>query len=657
MKTHSIIRGVKLDSTYDVINEDIYKAYEIDKKNNTEKTMKEYRKSINKFCKAIGKPLSEIVEEIKIEQSTTTEEIISQDNNKTIKRTIRFDVNGPNSTVKKYHNKLEQYCLSRGNNNSTTNKEIKRVRTFLKANGIELPKWEFLKEDPPKWELLEKEDIKFVLDECSIIHKSLILFMISAGMRVGDCVELTIGDFMEATKAYHNFVDVEEFIDNAPQDMMGFWSFNPGKTIKYDIACKTFNSPESSNIILQNLRRLKNEYLPRKNIRLKKEGKEELKISKNDALFGSRNSNYKGKMKVDSISTLFPTKNKKLHEWRVNKIQKAIEEGKISKEDFEKEVDKIPKFHAHACRKYFETMISRNCGDIRICTLMEGHASPVKTDPHYIKKEFDEVQEIYLQAIEDLTIENVDSKLLSNKKISELESTIENLKEDQAKKDEIIQLQAEKNKQQAEEIENLKENQSNLDTTVEDLSERLKEMGKQLKHLDNENPLDVEIKQSLENHINYLVNENKFLFLNDDEIKELERDNSTNHLEKQLQKLNEAEILTVKELSYEIATQEGYDGTFTNTNNIIKKALFKLKRNPDLIIKVENYYDELGNKIEKHTEIYEILMEKIEEQGLWNEDEAHELQEKIMSHVMSNKKYVQVDITEDLVMDLIEEFM
>ena len=90
------------------------------------------------------------------------------------------------------------------------------------------------------------------------------------------------------------------------------------------------------------------------------------------------------------MNALEETKNKKLHEWRVNKIQKAIEEGKISKEDFEKEVDKIPKFHAHACRKYFETMISRNCGDIRICTLMEGHASPVKTDPHYIKKEFDD---------------------------------------------------------------------------------------------------------------------------------------------------------------------------------------------------------------------------------------------------------------------------
>lgn len=672
MKTHYIIRGVKLDSSYSVINDKIFKAYANDKKNNSKKTMKEYRKTLDKFCKAIDKPLNEIIDELKMEQSIKVEEIISQDNNKTIIRTLEFDVNSPDSTVKKYHHQFESYCLERGNKNSTANKHIKRIRTLLKANDIKLPKWEFLKEEPPKWELLEKEDIKFVLDECSIIHKSLILFMLSSGMRVGDCVTLTIGDFMDATRAFHDFVDAEDFIDNAPQDMMGFWSFEPGKTERYDIKCKTFNSPESSNIILQNIRRLKNEYYPRKRKRLEKKLKDEtdeekreelrekietLKISKNNALFGSRNSLYTGPMKVESISTLFPAKNKKLCDWRISKIRKAIEDGEISAEDYDKKVAEIPKFHAHACRKYFETMISRNCGDLRICTLMEGHASPVKTDPHYIKKEYNEVQEIYLQAIEDLTIENVDSKLLSNKKISELESTIENLKAEQAQKNEIIQLQSEENKQQAEEIKNLKENQSTLDNTVENLSERLKEMGKQLKHLDNENPLDVELKQSLENQINYLANEDKFMFLNDAEIKELKIDDSTINLEKQIQKLNEDEVLTIKELSYEIATQEEYDGTFDNTNNIIKKALFKLKRNPDLIIKVQNYYDDLDNKIEKHTEINKILLEKIEEQGLWNKNEAQELQEKIISHIMNNKKYIQIDITEDLVMDLIEEFM
>ena len=719
MKTHYIIRGVKLDSSYSVINDKIFKAYANDKKNNSEKTMKEYRKTLDKFCKAIDKPLNEIIDELKMEQSVKVEEIISQDNNKTIIRTLEFDVNSPDSTVKKYHHQFESYCLERGNKNSTANKHIKRIRTLLKANDIKLPKWEFLKEEPPKWELLEKEDIKFVLDECSIIHKSLILFMLSSGMRVGDCVTLTIGDFMKATRAFHDFVDAEDFIDNAPQDMMGFWSFEPGKTERYDIKCKTFNSPESSNIILQNIRRLKNEYYPRKRKRLEKKLKDEtdeekreelrekietLKISKNNALFGSRNSLYTGPMKVESISTLFPAKNKKLCDWRISKIRKAIEDGKISAEDYEKEVKKIPRFHAHACRKYFETMISRNCGDLRICTLMESHASPVKTDPHYIKKEFDEVQEIYLQAIEDLTIENVDSKLLSNKKMSELESRIESLTSDTEEKDQII-------KQQEEEINNLRKSHSSLDNTVEDLSERLKEMDKQLKHLNNNEPQNMETKSAINSFVWFLtherisngttsaslnniddniddefenispeelenwdteaekflskldehktisdeLSEDEFTFsLNDDEIDEI----YDSELGKQLRTFNQDELLTIQELTYEIASNEiNFKPTAEKLLKINKNVIFKMKRNPDLIIKVRNYHEDLDYKIHKHAEIFDLLDKKIEEIGLWDEDEATILKSKIIDEVMQNRQYVEQEITEDMVMDLIEQFM
>ena len=689
------------------------------KKNNTQKTMKEYRKTLNKFCKAIGKPISEIVEELKMEQSIITEEIISQDKNRTISRKIEFNVDDPNSTIKKYHQQFESYCLARGNKNATANKNLKRIRGFLKANQVKLPKWNFLKEEPPEWELLEKEDIKFVLDECTIIHKSLILFMLSSGMRIGDCVELTIGDFMDATRAYHNFVDADDFVDNAPQDMIGFWSFEPGKTKKFDVKCKTFNSPESSNIILQNLRRLKNEYFPMKRKRLEKKLKDEtdpklikkikediekLKISKNNALFGSRDELYVRKMKPESIGTLFPAKNKKLYEWRINKLKKAIEDGKISAEDYEKEVKKILRFHAHACRKYFETMISRNCGDLRICTLMEGHASPVKTDPHYIKKEFDEVQEIYLQAIEDLTIENVDSKLLSNKKMSELESRIESLTSDTEEKDQII-------KQQEEEINNLRKSHSSLDNTVEDLSERLKEMDKQLKHLNNNEPQNMETKSAINSFVWFLtherisngttsaslnniddniddefenispeelenwdteaekflskldehktisdeLSEDEFTFsLNDDEIDEI----YDSELGKQLRTFNQDELLTIQELTYEIASNEiNFKPTAEELLKIIKKAIFKMKRNPDLIIKVRNYHEDLDYKIHKHAEIFDLLDKKIEEIGLWDEDEATILKSKIIDEVMQNRQYVEQEITEDMVMDLIEQFM
>lgn len=677
MKTHYIIRGVKLDSSYSVINDKIFKAYANDKKNNSEKTMKEYRKTLDKFCKAIDKPLHEIIDELKMEQSVKEEEIISKDNNKTLIRTLEFDVNGPDSTVKKYHHQFESYCLNRGNKNSTANKHIKRVRTILKANDIKLPKWDFLKEEPPKWELLEKDDIKFVLDECSIIHKSLILFMLSSGMRVGDCVTLTIGDFMEATRAFHDFIDAEDFIDNAPQDMMGFWSFEPGKTERYDIKCKTFNSPESSNIILQNIRRLKNEYYPRKRKRLEKKLKDEtdeekreelkekietLKISKNNALFGSRSSLYTGHMKADSISTLFPAKNKKLHNWHISKIKKAIEDGEISAEDYDKKVAEIPKFHAHACRKYFETMISRNCGDLRICTLMEGHASPVKTDPHYIKKEYNEVQEIYLQAIEDLTIENIDSKLLSNKKISELESTIENLKVDQAQKDEIIQLQAE-------EIENLKENQSNLGNTVGDLSGRLKELGKQLRHLDNEEHSNKEVYDTLFIFSWYLLHEQPVskdsdflvgLDINEEILNKIneEKDNIYNtSTGNQMRMLNSDEINTINEIAYDIAVNDrNFKITIEQLLKIFKKALFKLKRNPDLIIKVKNYIEEIESKVEQSQKFNNIFNEITNEINIWSEEEITtlkiEISKQIKQTILSEE-----EITKEMIMDLIEEHL
>ena len=80
----------------------------------------------------------------------------------------------------------------------------------------------------------------------------------------------------------------------------------------------------------------------------------------------------------------FALKNKKLQEHHINKIKQLIKEGKISKEDYDKEVVKIPRFHAHACIKYFETMIARNCGNLRLCTLLEGHVSPVATDSSYV---------------------------------------------------------------------------------------------------------------------------------------------------------------------------------------------------------------------------------------------------------------------------------
>lgn len=52
------------------------------------------------------------------------------------------------------------------------------------------------------------------------------------------------------------------------------------------------------------------------------------------------------------------------------------------KQDFKSEVEKIPRFHAHGLRKFFEITIAKNCGDLRLCAIMEGHTAPLSTDQY-----------------------------------------------------------------------------------------------------------------------------------------------------------------------------------------------------------------------------------------------------------------------------------
>ena len=280
-----------------------------------------------------------------------------------------------------------------------------------------------MKKDAKKWYLLTKEDFKYILNDSPLIHASLIKFLMSSGMRISDALNLTIGDFMKATQEYHNCVDVNDFIDNAPADMIGTWYFHPQKTRKFQIPCLTFNDPESSNFILQHLRKIKNEYIP---YAKKKYGVEKV-ISKTDALFGSQKSMYVEPLNPNPTASQFWQKNKKLREWRILKIKEAISKGELSEEDFDKEVAKIPKFHAHACRKFFETTIAKNCGDLRICTLMEGHVSPVSTDSSYIKQDIENVRETYMSAIDDFSLEKTEVKVYTSEVRKQMEDRINNL--------------------------------------------------------------------------------------------------------------------------------------------------------------------------------------------------------------------------------------
>lgn len=427
------------------VTEDIFFNNFISSKTNiTEKSKYNYQKALTKLSRSTNTTLEKIITECKNQQDRVIEKTThvgtDENGNTIVEKTItRFDVNSPESKVKLYLDTFINYCKNKGNSNTTISNNLMLINAFFKYYNITLPDMETLKKDTKKWYLLTKEDFKYILNDSPIIHASLIKFLQSSGMRISDALSLSIGDFMEATKEYHDFVDVNEFIEHAPSDMIGTWYFHPQKTIKFQVPCLTFNDPETSNLILQHLRKIKNEYIPY----AKRKYDVEKVISKSDALFGSQKSMYVEPLSTNPTSAQFWQKNKKLREWRILKIKEAIDNGEISAEDYEKEVSKIPKFHAHACRKYFESSIARNCGDLRICTLMEGHVSPIATDSSYIKQDIQNVKEAYLSALEDLSLENTEAKVYTSEIRKEMESKLEELEN--------------KNKMLESENENLKE--------------------------------------------------------------------------------------------------------------------------------------------------------------------------------------------------------
>lgn len=299
------------------------------------------------------------------------------------------------------------------------------ILAVLSYYGVKLPTFEKLKREPSEWNLLSKEDLKFIIADSTLTHASLISELKDTGKRLSDALKETIGDFMNATSEYHNYIEVDDFIDNAPQDMMATWEFYPQKTKKHNIKCITFSSPETCNLILQNLRKIKNESLPRIN----KEKGLNLKLCKNDALFSSKKLNYKGHFSQHSISDMFYRKNKKLKKHHIALINEDIEKGKLSIEDKEEAINRIPKFHAHGCRKYFISMINKNCGNLRICALLEGHTPPIATDPSYVEHDIEDVKETYLLALPDLSLENIETKTYTLKVRQEMEDKIKKLEE------------------------------------------------------------------------------------------------------------------------------------------------------------------------------------------------------------------------------------
>lgn len=592
---------------YDIKDDYYFERY-FEEKDLSEDTEKTYEKDLIKFCKSVNKELKDIINECKEQQSIETEEILSSTNDDGTqviqKRIIKFDADSSESLVMQHFKQFERYCKLKGNKNSTINSCLDTINSVLSYFKVELPNFSRLKDDAKDWELLSKEDFKFVLADSSLMHKSLTLFMLSTGFRISDCLNLTIGEYMEATSDYHDFIEVDDFIDNAPDDMMGFWDFEPQKTIKDHTRCKTFNSPESNKFILQNLRRLKNEYMPKKSKKIKKE----LKLTKSDALFGSKRSCYKKSPTVQSISTMFGRKNKELYAWHINKIHQNIKEGKISDEDYEKCVELIPKFHAHACRKYFCSIIQRHTSNERRYRLMEGHAPKNKLDKSYIEISKNEIVETYKEAVGDLSVYYVNE--------NEIEELREQFNEELNKQDEKHQ----------EEMDSLKRYYEDKISSLSDEVEKTSEMVTQIRKKTDKKYIWGTIREYFrKNYKDDILNKSD---LEDGLIK----------------------CIVISDLAYKYALNDDFDESPEALNRYINKAIVQTNLHPELVeqmIKNGTFRDNELNENREMNILFNNLCIFLKTHGdIWDMIDDEDEFKKIFFKYISSSDYNISEITD-----------
>ena len=375
----------------------------LDKKQNlSDSTKKNYIAGLDLFTKANNKGFDEIINEIK-----------NQQKNRIDLQTGEIHVYDPdNGLINEYFKKTIDYIKPTHTQNSIKGVLV-NISTVLKFFKIQLPTLPDFKKQPKKWHLLTKEEIKYCLTISDLRFNAIITFMCSSGMRRADVVNLKISDFMKATYEYHKTTSVKKFLETAPQDMIGFWDFEPIKTQKYGIRCKTCNTPESSNLILAHLReRAEN---------LKDRNADEMEAT--DPLFCSMKSkNYKKPLTDTSLTSLMKLREKKLKIHYKNLLNDKFEKGLITQEEYNEKIIDLPKFAPHMMRKFFITNVADNVANTRVSALLEGHQSPMHLDNSYVKISDTVIKDAYLNLIPCLSFENTSVDLL---KTSEQEKLIE----------------------------------------------------------------------------------------------------------------------------------------------------------------------------------------------------------------------------------------
>lgn len=250
--------------------------------------------------------------------------------------------------------RIQQYTLhlqSQGKQAQTIKVYINRVIRVYKYYDIEIPQLPPIRvENREHYEDIPTHDeIQYVVKNTMVKTRAMVCFLASSGMRISDMCNLTVGDFIEATRDYvwgpRSIPDFLHQLQNSNELIIPTWHIKQQKT---GIPYITFCSDEASRYLVDYLLELSRRKM----------------ITRDDHLFGVR---------PDAVSKRFLRLNKK--------FDLGLLETRC-------------RFHPHALRKFFATTLTNHDCDFLSVEFMLGHRldrireAYYKADPERLKMKY-----------------------------------------------------------------------------------------------------------------------------------------------------------------------------------------------------------------------------------------------------------------------------
>lgn len=200
-------------------------------------TIEQYQIALNFYSKFQEKPLSELLDEADAEEE----------------QGIRWKKRKLKQRLLNYRNYLYEHHVK-----STADLKFALIKTFYKHYEIEIHDLPTLNRkniklsEPLKFkDLPDKELIRKCLKIANPLMRAIILFMSSSGCARAETLSLTVQDYLEATKEYHQTNDISKAVEIMhDKDIVPTFYLKRIKTNKYYY---TFCSPEANREIINYL--------------------------------------------------------------------------------------------------------------------------------------------------------------------------------------------------------------------------------------------------------------------------------------------------------------------------------------------------------------------------------------------------------------------